>query len=170
MTIDSELASHPPVGRDWPEWQGWVEAMPISQLLGLRCTDIEAGRAIAVLDTPPWPANPNGAVHGGLVAACADHLFGVVAVSALPEGRLPATATLSVEYVRPAFAPLTFEAVVDNSGRTLAFVTVTVRSPNGQVCTKVSGTMSVGGSNVRTDARPSIISVNDRQQSTPSQI
>ncbi|KSZ55987.1 hypothetical protein Z045_25760 [Rhodococcus pyridinivorans KG-16] len=152
MVISSELAANPPVGQEWSEWQKWTEDMPISKLLGIKCIEIDTGRAVAVLDSSPWPTNPNGAVHGGVVAACADHMFGVVTVSALPKGFLPATVTLSAEYMRPAFAPLTFEAVVDQIGRTTAFVTVTVRSSSGHVCTRVSGTMSVGGANARITA------------------
>lgn len=58
---------------------------------------------------------------------------------------VPATATLSADFVRPAMPPLTFEAQVDRAGRTVAFITVNVLAADDRLATKVSGTMSVDG-------------------------
>ncbi|MGY4101858.1 PaaI family thioesterase [Nocardia sp. R16R-3T] len=141
--MDNGIPSLPPIGGDETRWKQWAEALPVSQQLGLRCVRLEAGELIATLASSPWPLNPNGAVHGGLIAAGADHCFGIVAVNALDGSATPATATLSVDYLRPGFAPLTFEATVDRRGRTLVFITVMVRSADGRVCARVGGTMAL---------------------------
>jgi uncharacterized protein (TIGR00369 family) len=111
----------------------------------LKCTHVEPGKMTVVLDSSLWPLNPNGALHGGLVIACADQCFGLVAITALDETSVPATATLTAEFVRPAMPPLTFQARVDRAGRTMAFITVDVFDATGRLVTKVSGTMSIDG-------------------------
>jgi uncharacterized protein (TIGR00369 family) len=85
-------------------------------------------------------------VHGGIVIACADQAFGAVASTVLQAGVVPATSTFTSDFLRPAFPPLTFDAVVDRVGRTLAFVSVTVRDRTGKVCNEVRGTLVVDGS------------------------
>jgi uncharacterized protein (TIGR00369 family) len=119
--------------------------------MGLRCTGFRPGWGTFVLAASPWPANPNGAVHGGLVAACADQCMGVVAVSVLDECRRPATATMNVEYQRPAMPPLSFEARVGRVGRTLQFVSVDVRDGRGRLAARVSGAMVTDGSSRHLD-------------------
>ena len=95
------------------------------------------------MDASEWPLNPSGAVHGGLVLAWADHCFALAAMPALPHGSAPATASLSAQFLRPAMPPLTFEARVDRSGRSLAFLAVDVYDAEGRLAAKVSGTMSI---------------------------
>ncbi|MFE3001631.1 PaaI family thioesterase [Nocardia sp. NPDC059246] len=135
-----------PYGAGWDAWARWAETMPVSQQIGLRCVSIEYGRAELVVDRSEWPLNPNGAVHGGSVIACADHCFGIVGSTVLDAEHVPATATLTADFLRPATPPLTFLAEVDRFGRTLAFITVTVLNGKGKVATKVSGTMVIDGS------------------------
>lgn len=152
MVDDTEIWLVPPYGADSDKWAEWAEAMPVSRRMGLRCAKIEAGRATLVVEESVWPLNPNGAVHGGLVAAIADHCFGIVAMTVLDELNVPATATLTSDFLRPALPPLTFEASVDRVGRTMAFVTVDVINRTGKIATKVNGTMVIDGSS-RFDAR-----------------
>jgi uncharacterized protein (TIGR00369 family) len=117
--------------------------------MGLRCTEIEPGRAQFAVADSVWPLNPAGAVHGGLVAALADQALGMVTMTVVGEGQKPATASMTVEYQRPARAPLTLEAEVSKAGRTLVFVSVLVRDRDGKVCTKATGTSVVDGTSRR---------------------
>jgi len=146
MVDDGELPMPAPYGADWDKWAAWAEGMPVSRQIGIRCARIESGRAALVVDESAWPLNPNGAVHGGMVIACADHCFGIVATTVLDNEHVPATATLTSNFLRPALPPLTFEASVDRVGRTLIFVTVDVRGRDGKITTKVNGTMVIDGS------------------------
>jgi uncharacterized protein (TIGR00369 family) len=135
-----------PYGSPWQDWITWIDAMPVSVKLGLRCTAVEPGKVTLVHEGGEWLNATGTAVHGGAIVAAADHSFGAVVSTVLPEGVVPATATLTSDFLRPAFAPVTFEASVDRVGRTLAFVRVVVRDRNGKVCNEVRGTMVVDGS------------------------
>jgi uncharacterized protein (TIGR00369 family) len=90
-----------------------------------------------------YELNPNGAVHGGLIAAAADQCMGIAACSVQADGPFVATASLTLDFHRPAVMPLRFEAVVTRSGRALAFVELTVRDRDGRVCTRCSGVWAV---------------------------
>lgn len=128
------------------EWRAWAEGMPTSEVMGLSCVSVERGHVVVRMEASEWPLNPNGAVHGGMVLAWADHCFGLVAMTTLPGGSAPATAALSAQFLRPAQPPLTFDARVDRTGRTLAFVRVNVYDRRGRLATVVSGAMSNDGS------------------------
>lgn len=142
------MASDPhliPYGAPWHEWAEWITGMPISARLGLRCTEISRGRVVLQTDGPGW-LNPTGAVHGGVVIACADQGFGAVAATVVGDGMVPATATFNSDFLRPAFPPITLEAVVERAGRTLVFVSVTTRDRADKVCNIARGTLVVDGS------------------------
>lgn len=130
---------------DWSAWPGWASRLPVSIAMGLVCESVSPGRAVLKMAESPWPTNPNGAVHGGLVAAAADQAGGVVAISVLGEGALPATATLTAQFLRPAFAGLTFDCKVIRGGRRVVFVEIEVSDRDGRLCTKFTGTWSVHG-------------------------
>jgi len=136
----------PPHGGTWQEWAEWGSQLSVAKGFGLRCTQVAAGRATFVLDGQTWFINPNGAVNGGIVMACADYAFGVVASTLLDSERMPATATFTSDFLRPAIPPITFDAVVDRMGRTMAFISVSVTDRAGKVCNEVRGTMVVDGS------------------------
>jgi uncharacterized protein (TIGR00369 family) len=142
--VRAELAP-PPHGGDADDWIQWAEGLPASHVMRLRCTLAEPGHVVVVMEHSDWPLNPNGAAHGGMVVAWADHCFGLVASTAVDPGKVPATATLTAEFVRPAVPPLTFDARVDRAGRTLAFISIDVRDAVGLLAAKVSGTMSIDG-------------------------
>ena len=152
LVTGNSTSTTAPHGAPWEQWVQWVSGMAVSQRLGLRCTEAAEGSIKLVLDGSNWFTNPNGAVHGGIVIACADHAFGAVVSTVVKPGLLPATATFTSDFLRPAFPPLQFDAVVDRVGRTLAFVSVTVSDRFGKVCNEVRGTVVVDGS-----SRPSYV-------------
>jgi uncharacterized protein (TIGR00369 family) len=135
----------PPHGGSEDDWRAWAENQSVSRVMGLVCKSAQSGRVRVVLTDAYWPLNPNGAVHGGMVIAWADHCFGLVASTALSPGQVPATATLTAEFLRPALPPLSFDARVDRAGRSLAFISVDVYDKAERLCAKVVGTMSIDG-------------------------
>jgi uncharacterized protein (TIGR00369 family) len=132
----------PPPPGEWERWLEWADALPNLSEIGLRAERIGAGDAVVILERPVLSLNPNGGVNGGLICAAADQAMGVVALTALKPGSLPATATLHAEFLRPAFPPLTFKAAVSQSGRRLVFVSVDVEDVSGRLCVRVTGTMA----------------------------
>ncbi|MEA2170764.1 MAG: hypothetical protein QOF76_4064 [Solirubrobacteraceae bacterium] len=64
---------------------------------------------------------------------------------AVAPGLLPATASLTVDYHRPALAPLTVSARCTNVGRTLVFVEVDITNRDGRRCNRAPAVMAVKG-------------------------
>ncbi|MFD8098501.1 PaaI family thioesterase [Nocardia fluminea] len=145
MTSADTMPIPPPPG-EWDRWKDWADAIPAVSSMALECTEVSQGHAAMRMAASPWPPNPNGAVHGGLVAAAADHVGGLAAVTQVSLTGLPATAALSGQYIRPAFAPLTFDARVVNAGRTVVFVHIEVTNHDGQLCSFFTGSWSTSGS------------------------
>lgn len=132
-----------PHGGGEDAWRRYAERQPLFDAFAVRCTAIEPGRAAFVLEESPIRLNPNGAVHGGVVAAVTDGAVGMVFVRSVEPGLLPATANLSVEYHRPAFPPLTFEATLVARGRALAFCDVTVTDGEGRLASRGHAVMAI---------------------------
>jgi uncharacterized protein (TIGR00369 family) len=132
----------PPWGEPWTAWTAWANRLQNFTELSLVCSHVDAGSALFTLDESPRSLNPNGSVNGGLVAAAADQAMGLVALTGMPEGSLPATATINGAYLRPAFPPLRFEAAVTQSGRRLVFVTVEVFDRSDRRCVSFTGTLT----------------------------
>jgi uncharacterized protein (TIGR00369 family) len=132
-----------PYGQDEQAWRRWAEHMPILDAYGIRCTAIGPGHAVLVLDRSPIPLNPNGSLFGGITAAIADAAFGCAFMPSVEPGQLPATAHLAVEYQRPAFLPLTFDARVTSQGRSLLFCHVTVTGSDERICNICHGVMAI---------------------------
>jgi len=134
-----------PYGGTAADWRRWAEEMPLSRAFAVTSPAVEPGRAVLELVESPIALNPIGSVHGGVVAAIADQAMGVVFMATMPRGLLPATASLSVEYHRPAYLPLTFTARVTSSGRTMLFCDVEVTGGDGKVSNRCHGIMAVRG-------------------------
>lgn len=94
------------------------------------------------LPHPPAP-NPNGAVHGGLLAAALDHALAVTAMLAMPDDGLPNTTAMNVQYLRPAIPPLELEARVTRGGRGLVFARAEVYDRDRRLCATSDGTFAV---------------------------
>lgn len=131
-----------PVGPE-KEWREWADALPISQRLGLTCERLGPQVGEFLVERPPLIANPNGSIHGGLLAAIADQCMGAVAMASLPQGMAVNTASLSTRYLRPAFAPLRLVTTVTRLGQTLAFLDVTALDEEGRTCVTAEGVMSI---------------------------
>jgi uncharacterized protein (TIGR00369 family) len=141
ITPDGAWAA--PYGADPATWIAWVNRLPQLTQLGMVCTDLALGEAIFHLEEVPLGPNPNGSVNGGLVAAVVDQAMGAVAMLDVPAGHVINTASLHVQYLRPAHVPLTIRGVVTKPGRRLIFVDVQVTDREGRVTNIASGTMAV---------------------------
>lgn len=140
-----------PHGGDEDAWRAWADRLHIAVAFGVRCTAIGPRGAVFEVSDSPIPLNPIGSVHGGIIAAIADHALGAVVVPTAGPGRLPATASLTIEYHRPAFLPLKFDARVTSAGRSLVFCDVEVTGGDGKVSNVCRGIMAVKGAPRRSD-------------------
>lgn len=139
----------PPPGSDERDFVTWATALPISRDLGLVCTALTEELGLFAVDSVPLRPNPNGSVHGGLVAAIADQCLGVVAVVNAPPEQLPVTASLHGQFHRPALAPLSVRARRLSAGRRLIFVECEIGDRRGNRCATFQATMAIGGAELR---------------------
>jgi uncharacterized protein (TIGR00369 family) len=128
------------------DWLGWANALPFCRDIGLVCLELGTDTAVFQMERPGLTPNPNGAVNGGIVAAAADQVMGALTRRTSDNGVLPATASLHIQFHRPAVAPLTFRARTLGGGRRTKFVEVVVEDDNGDRCATSQGTMIAGGS------------------------
>ena len=135
-----------PAGSTDADWISWAQRLPYCRDLGLECIDISADSAVFRMARPALTPNPNGAVNGGIVAAAADQVLGVMAMRVSAPGQLPATGALHIQYHSPAMAPITFRAKPLGGGSRVKFVEVVVEDRDGNRCVTSQGTMVAGGS------------------------
>jgi len=132
-------------GRD-ADWVRWADALPMSRALGLVCAAVGGTEATFGVATAPFVPNPNGAVHGGIVATIADQAMAVLAIRVAEAGHLPATASLTTLFLRPAFAPLTVVARLLGGGRSVTYVEAEILARDGRRCATGQATMIAGAS------------------------
>ncbi|MDA8274059.1 MAG: PaaI family thioesterase [Actinomycetota bacterium] len=66
--------------------------------LGVRTTEIGPGAMTAELEVRPELLNPFGSLHGGVLAALADHVLGAVLYPVIPPGSWAATTQLNMNF------------------------------------------------------------------------
>lgn len=128
---------------DSDAWISWARQLTGSRAYGLAFTRITSDGVVATLEHSTIELNPNGACHGGLVAAAIDQMMGVTAMTVLTPGHVPVTAALHVQFLSPAVPPLRLEGRVLRSGTSIISVDVDVYAELGAtVCARGQGTMS----------------------------
>jgi uncharacterized protein (TIGR00369 family) len=132
-----------PRGGTEAEWRAWADGLSVLSHFGVRCVEFERGRVGFELPESGFPANPNGSIHGGVIAAILDDAVGCVFMSVADEDTLPATASLTIDYLRPAFAPLRVEARVSSAGRSLIHCDATVTGADGKPANRARAIMAV---------------------------
>lgn len=135
-----------PAGNTDADWMEWAKVLPFCRDLGLVCVEFSETEAVFRMDKPALTVNPNGAVNGGVVAAAADQMMGVMSMRVTGPDQSPATASFHIQYHSPAFAPLTFRATSLGGGRRMKFIEVTVADRDGNRCATSHGTMVANGS------------------------
>lgn len=126
------------------DWIAWANGAAQLRGLGVVCTDVRGDVAEFSVESVPYVQNPNGSVNGGMLAAIADNAMGFLVAMKSPEGYLAATASLHIQFHRPAVAPLAVTARMLPGGKRVRFVEVEIRDPDGNHCTTSQGTMIVG--------------------------
>lgn len=132
-----------PRGGTEAEWRAWADGLPVLSNFGVRCVAFERGRVSFELRESRFPANPNGSIHGGVIAAILDDAAGCVFMSVADEDTLPATASLTIDYLRPAFTPLRVETQVTSAGRSLIHCEAAVSGADGKLANRARAIMAV---------------------------
>ncbi len=123
-----------------------VPAPPMARLLGIDIEAIEEGRVVMALEPEEHLYNPQGVVHGGLLATLLDTVMGCAVHTRLVAGEAYTTTDLHVQFVRPvttASGRLVATGEVVHLGRTTATATARVVDAAGRLCAHGSSTLVV---------------------------
>jgi uncharacterized protein (TIGR00369 family) len=111
-----------------------VEPPPVAKLIGMRMTEIEAGRAVFELDAGPQHASPLGTVHGGILCDLADAALGCAHAARLDDGESFTTLELKMNFLKPVWQGLLrAEAHVIKAGRTIGLGECRVTDAGGSL-------------------------------------
>lgn len=117
---------------------------PVCHLLRMQVEELEAGRAVVVMEAALDMANPFGTVHGGILCDLADMAMGTAFMSTLEAGQGLATVELKINYLRPVGeGQLRAEAKVTHRGRATGFVECEVRNAEGKLAAKAASTCMI---------------------------
>lgn len=79
---------------------GEIPASPIALLMGIRITEVEAGRVVFEAEPGEYLYNPIDVVHGGFACTILDSAMGCSVQSALPAGVGYTTTDVQVRFIR----------------------------------------------------------------------
>lgn len=136
------------------EWVAWASGWRSVAALNMRCLELGGNVGRFVVDDVPSPDNPNGSINGGMLAALADQVFGVMATWSSPRF-VPATANLQTEFHRPLIGSAFIRAEVLPGGKRLQFIEAVMTDGSGQRCVTAHATM------VAVSERPDLASAVD---------
>jgi acyl-CoA thioesterase len=119
---------------------------PFADLLGIRRTAMEAGRACVELDVGGPLLNPHGVVHGGAVYALVDYAMGGALTSLLEPGERCATLEIKINYLAAVSGGRLFaEARVVARTRGIAVLEAHVRAGDDRAMAHATGSFFVHG-------------------------
>jgi len=116
---------------------GAVPEPPVATLLGMDCTLVEDGHVRFTADAALKLTNPQGTIHGGIIATLLDTAMTCAIFTKLPDGKSCTTTDMSVQFVRP-LAPddgvMTADGYVLNVGKTRATARAELTNAAGKLC------------------------------------
>jgi 1,4-dihydroxy-2-naphthoyl-CoA hydrolase len=115
----------------------------LPEYLGIRTTEMGPGTMTAELEVRDELLNPFGSVHGGVLAALADHVLGAVLYPVIPRGAWAATTQLNLNFTAPIRAgTLTARSEIITLGRRTAVVRIDVHN-DGRLAGAAQGTVTI---------------------------
>ncbi len=114
---------------------GKTPSCPLSHLVGMKLTEVGAGKATFTMPASPWLVSPQGAIAVGTLAILADGPLGCAVMTALPPGTGYTTSELSLRVVRPAQVGtmLTAKGHLVHAGRRIALSEVLIEDGAGRL-------------------------------------
>jgi len=116
---------------------GVVPAPPVAVLLGMDCSAVEDGHVRFSAKAAAKLTNPQGTVHGGIIATLLDTAMTCAIFTKLPSGKSCTTTDMSVQFVRP-LAPddgeMRADGYVLNVGKTRATARAELTNAAGKLC------------------------------------
>lgn len=116
---------------------GAVPPPPVAVLLGMECTEVDDGHVRFTASAAVKLTNPQGTIHGGIIATLLDTAMTCAIFTRLPDGKSCTTTDLSVQFVRP-LAPddgrMAADGYVLNVGKTRATARAELKNAAGKLC------------------------------------
>jgi uncharacterized protein (TIGR00369 family) len=110
---------------------------PAAVLLGMECTEVADGHVRFTANAAAALTNPQGTIHGGIVATLLDTAMTCAIFTKLPAGKSCTTTDFSVQFLRP-LAPddgvMTADGYVLNVGKTRATARAELTNAAGKLC------------------------------------
>jgi uncharacterized protein (TIGR00369 family) len=118
----------------------------MAQLMGMRLTEVDEGRAVFEVEPGEQHYNPIGVVHGGLAMTLADSAMGCAVQSCLPAGVAWTTLELKINLVRALTlesGTVRCEGTVIHVGRRVATAEARLLDGQGRLCAHATTTCMV---------------------------
>ncbi len=125
---------------------GEIEAPPAAHLLGMKCVAASDGYVRFTMQANEEFANPQGTVHGGIIATLLDTVMTCAAFTTLPIGKTCTTTDISVQYVRPVApngAELTAEGHTVYIGSTRGTARAEIKNAQGKLLAFATGGIAI---------------------------
>lgn len=138
------------MAREGPFWDvvaGRVPVPPAERLLGWELLDVDpdSGTVEVGFSATEQFVNPNGTVHGGLLAAMLDDTVGPALSATLEPGQFAPTTDLHVQFLRPAFpGRLVGRGRVVRRGGRVAFLSGELFDESGEIVATAVATAQIG--------------------------
>jgi uncharacterized protein (TIGR00369 family) len=111
--------------------------------LGVKLTELTAGRLVGTMEVRPEFVTIVGTVHGGIIAGFVDHTLGCVLYPLMKRGQWAATTEFKLNYLRAVKSgTLTAESTVVAMGKRSAVVRVDVTN-DGKLACVAQGTLLI---------------------------
>jgi uncharacterized protein (TIGR00369 family) len=132
---DAALFALPGIDQLRASLEGRSPLSPLSHLVGMKLTEVGAGKATFRMPASRWLLSPQGAIAVGTLAILADGPLGCAVQTALPPATAYTTSELSLRVVRPARigAVLTAKGQLVYAGRRIALSEVLVEDDEGRL-------------------------------------
>lgn len=116
----------------------------ISQLLGMRVTDVDDAMAVIEMDADAAiHGNQQGTVHGGMICELADAAMGTAHSTLMQSGETFTSINLNTTFLRPVWkSRLRAHARATHRGRTMThYLCEITREEDGKMVASITGTM-----------------------------
>jgi uncharacterized protein (TIGR00369 family) len=116
--------------------RGEFPIAPMAQLMNMRLTEVEEGRAVFTAEPGEYHYNPIGSVHGGFAATLLDSAMGCAVHSTLPAGAGYTTVELHINLLRPITTQtgiVRCEGKVIHAGRRIATAEARLTDETGKI-------------------------------------
>lgn len=123
--------------------RGEIPPGPMTELLGLRLTEVDRGRVVIAATAAERFYNGLGIAHGGFAATMLDTALGCAINTLQPAGRVFTTLELKINYTRPltvASGELRCEATVLHNGSRTATAEARITDAQGRLCAHATTT------------------------------